>query len=282
MNNQTRIYKPLSASEKGLFGFRLTLIKDVINARELIWRLFLRDFKARYKQSLLGWGWIFLLPLLAIGTFLILNQAGAIKIGGGIPVPYIIFGLIGISFWQIFASGLSAATGSIVTAGSFVAKIHFPREALVISAIGQTVVEFFVRMVLLLFIYIIYGLTPSPWIILSPILAIPLILLTLGLGFVTSLLNTIARDIQIFINVVMSFLIFLMPIMYNVSEDSLLFSINKFNPIFFLVSVPRDIIISGSFTHLHEFFVSSIISIIIFFFGWIIFTKAQTKITEVV
>lgn len=281
MDNQTKIYNPSFIGRQGLLSFLLTLIKEVIDARELIWRLFLRDFKTKYKQSFLGWGWIFLLPLIAIGTFLLLNQAGAIEIGET-PVPYVIFGLIGISLWQIFAGGLSATTGSIVAAGSFVAKIRFPREALVISAMCQTMVEFFIRIILLLLIYLIHGLAPSPWMILLPLLIIPLVLFTLGLGFVTSLLNTIARDIQIFINVILSFLIFLMPIMYVVSENSLLSMVNKFNPVFFLISTPRDIIISGSVSYLYEFFISSIISVIIFFSGWLIFTKAQTKITEVV
>lgn len=279
MGGQIRIYKPASASKKSLFSLFRSMTKDLIDARELTWRLFLRDFKAKYKQSLLGWSWIFLLPLVAVGTFLILSKSGVIKIEN-LPVPYPIYGLIGISLWQVFAGGLSATTGSIVAAGSFIVKINFPRESLVISAIGQAIVEFLVRIMLLFLVYLIYGLLPSPWIILSPLLILPLILLTLGLGFITSLLNAIARDIQSFVNIAMGFFLFLMPIMYTAPKNGLLHQINKYNPVFFLIAVPRDIIIAGNFSHIEQFLISSTVAIIIFLFGWLVFNKAQMKIAE--
>ncbi len=280
MSGQIKIYKMVSASKKGLFSLFLSMTKDLIDARELAWRLFLRDFKARYKQSLLGWSWIFLLPLVAVGTFLILNKSGAIKIEN-IPVPYPIYGLIGISLWQIFAGGLSATTGSIVAAGSFVTKINFSREALVVSSIGQVIVEFLIRLVLLLVIYLIYGLFPTVWVFLLPFLMIPLILFTLGLGFITSLLHALVRDVQSFINIAMGFFLFLMPIMYTAPKSGLLQQINKYNPVFFLIIVPRDIILSGNFNHFREFLISSAVAIFIFLFGWLVFNKAQMKIAEV-
>lgn len=276
-----KVYLPPSADKKGFFCLFPLMMKELIASRELIWRLFLRDFKARYKQSILGWGWIFLVPLVGVGTFLILNQSGAIKIGNT-PVPYPIYGLLGISLWQIFASGLSLATGSIVSAGSFVVKINFSKEALVIASVGQAILEFLIRMTLLLLIYLFFGLWPSFWIVLFPLLITPLILLTLGLGFVASLLNAVVRDIQTFINMILGFFLFLMPIMYTAPEEGLIYKINKFNPLFFLIAVPRDIIISGSFNHLGEFFVSSIVALIIFLLGWVVFNKAQSKIVEAI
>ena len=281
MNQTIKIYKPASVDKKGFFGLLPMMTKDLIKARELIWRLFLRNFKARYKQSVLGWGWIFILPLVAVGTFWMLNQSGTIRIED-ISVPYPIYGLIGISLWQIFSGGLSSASASIISAGSFVVKINFSKEALVISSLGPVIVDFLVRIILILVIYLIYGLTPSAWLILLPILALPLLFLTLGLGFITSLLNAVAQDIQTFINVALGFFLFSMPIMYTASETGLVYQINKFNPVFFLISVPRDIIISADFDHLNEFLISSLIALIIFLFGWIIFNKAQSKIVEAV
>lgn len=277
---EIKIYSSESIYKQGFFSVFKAMVKDLMSSRELIWRFFLRDFNAKYRQSLFGWGWIFLFPLVAVGTFLLLNKSGAIKIEN-INSPYVIWALLGISLWQIFSGGLSTATTSIVSSGSFVTKINFAREALVISSLGQVIVEFLVRMALLLIIYIIYGLLPSAWIIIFPILILPLVLLTLGLGFITSLINTVARDTQNFINIMMGFFLFFMPIMYTLPEKSLLYQINQFNPIFFLIAVPREIIISGNFTHINQFLISVLGALIVFLFGWFIFSRAQSKIAEV-
>jgi len=281
MTQLIKVYQPISARQKNLIALLPLMIRDLINARELIWRLFLRDIKAKYKQSLLGWIWIILLPIMAVGTFLLLNRSGAISLDN-IPAPYAIYGLLGISLWQIFSAGWSAATASIISAGRFITKINFAKEALVVSSLGQILLEFFIRIILLIVLFILYGQFPSIWIILLPLLIIPLILLTLGLGFISSLLNAVARDIQTFINVFLSFFLFFTPIMYTLPETSLLFKLNQFNPVFFLITVPRDLIVSGQTSHLSQFLLSSALALIIFLLGWMIFYKAQSKIAEAI
>jgi len=281
MTQLTKVYQPVSSHPKGIITLLPLMIKDLINARELIWRLFLRDIKAKYKQSLLGWLWIILLPFIALGTFLLLNRSGAVSLDN-ISVPYAIYGLLSISLWQIFSAGWSAATASIISAGRFITKINFAKEALVVSSLGQILLEFFIRIILLIVLFILYGQFPSIWIILLPLLITPLILLTLGLGFISSLLNAVARDIQTFINVFLSFFLFFTPIMYTLPSDSLLYQLNQFNPIFFLISVPRDIAITGNFSQLPAYLFSSAISLVVFLFGWIVFYKSQSKIAEAI
>jgi len=279
MGSLVSIYQPISQKQKKLFPLLIAMGSRLYSARELVWRLFLRDFQVRYKQSLLGWGWAFLIPLIAVGTFLILSQSAIVYIID-LPAPYTIYGLLGISLWQIFAGGLTNATGSLVSARDFIIKINFPRESLVIASLGVTLVDFLIRMALMLGLYLFYGLTPSIWVLLFPILILPLILITLGIGLVTSLLNAVIRDIQNLLNIALGFFLFLMPVMYTLPKTSLLSQLNQFNPVYFLIAVPREIIISGNFSHLEQFLISSIIALVIFIFGWIIFIKAQAKIGE--
>ena len=83
-----KLYQPVFKTEKNLFKLTQKMFKEVFSARELIWRLFLRDFSAKYKQSILGLAWIFILPLVAVGTFVVLNISGVFKTEG-LTVPYI-------------------------------------------------------------------------------------------------------------------------------------------------------------------------------------------------
>jgi lipopolysaccharide transport system permease protein len=276
---EIKIYSPNHLYKQGILNIFKGMIENILNSRELIWRLFLRDVSARYKQSLLGWAWIFLMPVITMGTFLLLNISGIIRIGQ-IPVPYPIFGLLGFSLWQALSNGWAVLTVSVTSASSLVRDINFPKETLIFSSIGQIIVDFLIRLVLVLIVYLLYGLTPSFWILLFPLYVLPIFLLTLGLGFLTSLMNVIVRDTLSFINVGMNFFLFLMPIMYTMPEKGFLAQINKYNPVFFLINTPRDLIISGSIKYPTEFFISLLITVIIFLIGWFIFYISQSKIAE--
>src|SRR5688572_1078774 len=80
--------------------------------RELAWRFFLRDFTARYRQSLFGYAWAILPALVAVGTFAWLNRARLLP-GGDTAEPYPLYVLLGVTVWQLFAQGLLGATQSL-------------------------------------------------------------------------------------------------------------------------------------------------------------------------
>lgn len=276
---EIKIYSSKSIYQQGFLKIIKGMMKDIINSRELIWQLFLRDFKSRYKQSLLGWAWIFLMPIITMGTFLLLNMSGIIRIGE-IPVPYPIFGLLGFSLWQTFSNGWSVLTRSVTAGGALISQISFPREVLVIASIGQVIVDFLIRLTLVLIVYLVYGLSPSIYLLLFPLYLLPVFLLILGLGFLTAVLNVIIRDTQNLINVGMGFFLFLMPIMYTMPEKGFLAKFNRYNPIFFLIEIPRQLIITGKTDFSLEFFLSSLLALLVFFCGWFIFYIVQPKLAE--
>src|SRR5262249_8984844 len=162
-------------------------------SRELTWRLYLRDFSARYRQSLLGYIWALIPALVTTATFTWLNRANVLPIKGT-HLPYPVFVLLGMTTWQLFANGLTGATQSLVNAGTLITKINFPRETLVLAAFGQSIFEFVVRAVLIAAAFLLYRVTPAWTVILIPLALIPLCLFTLALGFVFSLLNGVLRD----------------------------------------------------------------------------------------
>jgi lipopolysaccharide transport system permease protein len=108
-----------------------------------------------YKQSFIGVLWAFIIPIISIGTFLILSSSGVFSIGN-IDVPYPIYALLGMAFWQIFAVGLVSSSNSLVKAGAMIIRINFSKKALVIASLGQSLIPFFIQfffVVILLFIY---------------------------------------------------------------------------------------------------------------------------------
>lgn len=273
------IYSSENIYRRGIRNIIRTMILDFGKSRELVWRLFLRDFTSRHKQSILGWLWIVLMPLMTMGTFLLLNMSGIIKIGR-IDIPYPIFGLVSFSIWNIFSNGLVTTTNSVTGAGGLVQKINFSKDSLVFASFGQVVIDFLIRMGLTLGIFLLYGKMPSLSFFLFPVVLLPLVFLTLGVGMVTSLLQAISKDIISFVNLGTGFLLLLMPVMYSTEQMGILRKLNAINPLYYLVIVPRDIMLYGEVHHLIGFVLSAVLGFIVFAFGWMFFYLSQTKLAE--
>lgn len=273
------LYNSKSRYQKGIWFLFKEMFCEIYKNRELIYRLFWRNFVSRYKQSLLSWGWIFFMPFVTMSTFLALNISGVLKIGQ-LGVPYPIFGLLGVSIWNIFSNGLMNITMSLTLMGDLIGKINFSKSSIIFSTMGQVIIDFCIRLLLILIVFLLYFRLPSYMIFLFPIYLLPLIIFTLGVGFICSILQIIFKDTQHFINLGISFLLFLMPIMYIFPKKGLLYYFNRYNPIYYLISVPRDLIIFGKTDDLIPFLLSSLFSFGVLIIGWFIFYLSETKIAE--
>jgi lipopolysaccharide transport system permease protein len=98
-------------------------IKELINYNELFYFFTWRDIKVKYKQTVLGFAWAVLQPLLMTIVFSIFFGK-ALKVPSG-DLPYPVFVMAGLLLWNIFSSGLSAAANSMVSNANIIKKIYF-------------------------------------------------------------------------------------------------------------------------------------------------------------
>ena len=261
-----QIYYPGKYSRGGLRVWK-EMFLELVNTRELTWRLFIKDLKAKYKQSILGVFWALIMPFVMIGSFIYLSKAGVVDVGTT-NIPYPLFALLGISFWQLFATGLTSCTNSIVAAGGVIVKINFPKKTLVIAALGQTIFEFAIRLTLVGLAFLYYQIVPSWHVILLPIAVIPVLLITLSLGFFLSLLNAIVRDVANIVAVLIPFLMLITPVMYVPKSEGFTALVNKYNPMSSLVIFLRDLVLGNQVSLFPDYFFISLFSIVLFLFAW--------------
>ena len=279
MNKAITTYEPDNSIKNGFLHIFKEIFNELKINKWLTYQLFKRDFFALYKQSFFGILWAIIVPLISVATFIILNRAGVFSIGD-IDIPYPLYAILGMSFWQLFSSGLIACTNSLVMAGPMVVKINFSRKSIVIASFGKSVISFLVQLILAAILFIIYGIIPDIAILLMPFLLIPIILFTLGIGFILSLLNGIMRDIGNVISSIIVFLLFLTPVLYAKPSTGLLTKITNYNPLYYLISTPREFLLTGNISEWKGYLISSIISIIIFILCLVIFHLTETRITE--
>ena len=255
------------------------MFAELGNSRELIWRLFLRNFRARYRKTVLGLMWPIVLPIITVGTFIFLNRAGVMNLGQ-VDIPYPAFALLGLTIWQIFAGGLTECTKSIEAGGSMVVKVNFPKESLVISSFGDALVGFLIRLALTIFVFAIYKVVPAWTAIFFPLALIPLFLLTLGIGLIFALLNAVLRDVANIVSLSSMFLLFITPVLYPEPKTVFFKTFSILNPLSVLVTSSRDLVLEGRISHPGVFLIFSLMSLVFFFVAWRLFHLVEKRIAE--
>jgi lipopolysaccharide transport system permease protein len=272
-------YEPDNSLKKGYLLIFKEIGSEIMKNRWLTYQLFRRDFLTIYGQSIFGVLWAFVIPILSVSTFIILSVSGLFNVGT-INVPYPIYALVGLSFWQLFSAGVVAGSNSLVKAGSLIVKINFSKKSLVISSMGQPLVSLLIQLGLAIFFFVFYGILPNASILLIPVLILPMILITLGLSFILSIMNGVVRDFGNLISIGITFLLLLTPVMYAKPTTGALAWITNYNPLYYLVSVPRDLILRGATTEWIGFVISTLLSAVLFIICLVAFHLTETRLAE--
>lgn len=278
-------YIPDRAIRQGYPALFREMVHDMMSTRWLTMLLLKRNFVANYKQSVLGIFWAFIAPLGSVGMFVILNAGGVVNVGDtGIYYP--LWALVSVALWQVFSGGVTLGLNSLVAAGAMIKKVHFPREVLVYSAVGQAIIPPLLQTVLVLFIFAYIQTWPPATIFLVPFALIPLFLMTLGLTLILSVLNAMARDVTSVVTLGMMVLMFITPVLYAKPPDGIVATISEYNPFYYLLMVPRNLFLFGGISQpgnpdpFWGYLYSSLLAIGVFLVCWVAFRMAGTRMVE--
>src|SRR6186713_773088 len=131
----------IDASRRRIFDWT-----ELLFYKELFYFFTWRDIKIKYKQTVLGFLWAILQPLLMMVIFTFFF-ASALKLPPQ-NLPYPIFVFSGLLMWNTFAAGLTNASNSMVSNASIIKKIYFPRLIVPVSSILGAIFDFFMAFVL--------------------------------------------------------------------------------------------------------------------------------------
>jgi lipopolysaccharide transport system permease protein len=241
---------------------------DLFSSRELAWRLFVRDISAQYRQSVLGYLWVFIPPLVASLPFIYLNSQGIVKIGGT-PIPYAAYAIIGMTIWQVFIDALNAPLRTVTAARAMLTRINLPREAILLSALAQVVLGFLVRLVLLIAVLAWFRIVPPATALLFPVGIFSLILVGFVVGLLLTPLGILYNDVQQTLPIATTFLMLLTPVLYPVPTSGFAKSVADFNPLTPLVTATRDWLTIGATEHLLAFVVITSVALVCLLMGWV-------------
>ena len=179
--------------------------------RELIWQLAWSEFKLRYKNSILGYFWSLLEPMLML-TVLYVVFSNLMRV----QVEYFqLFLLLGIILWNFLSRATSIGMNSIVGKADMIKKIYFPRDIFVISScITALLMSIFESLIFISFMAI-FRVPISTNLIYVPFILIFLFFISLGLTLALAALNVFYRDVQFIWQVILQAGFFATPILYT-------------------------------------------------------------------
>lgn len=202
--------------------------KAIWEHRELLYFLVWRDLKVRYRQTIIGIGWVILQPLMTMVIFTVVFGNFAKIPSDGLPYP--IFTYAALLPWNLFANSLNRGSVSVVGNAQLVSKVYFPRLILPLSGILSPLVDFGVAFVILVGMMIWYGTLPNWGVLALPVFILLAILTALAVGLWLSALNVRYRDVGHTIPFLTQLWMFASPVAYPVGlipeRWRLLYSLN--------------------------------------------------------
>ena len=262
------VYTPESPLRHPLQLFR-AMWRDLLASRELAWCLMVQDISAQYRQSAFGILWALIPPVATAVVFIILNREGAIRIEST-TVPYPAFVMFGTVLWQLFIDSVYAPLKAMQTGKSLITKVHFPREAIILSGIGQTLFYCGIRTLILVAVFIIYQVPVGWGLVMSLCLMLMLMLLGIAVGLLLLPVGMLYTDVMAALGTVTSLWFFVTPVVYPPPDRwpySLLVTLNPVTPL--LVGV-RDLALRGELTNGLSVAIVSGLTLVALVFMWIL------------
>lgn len=228
------------ASNRSIFAHLLNVFRDLPQAHELGFRLFKRNLKALYRQSLFGFAWALFPPLATAALWIFLRGNNVVSMGDT-GVSYPVFVLTGTILWQIFSESILAPLKEVTANKAMLSKINIPREGLLLSGIYELIFNIAIKMLLLAIMYAWFGQSAN----LSSLLLVPIGILAItitgfSIGLALTPLGMLYHDINKGLAIILPFFMYLTPVVYPTPKDGTIGLIMKLNPLATLIPQTRN------------------------------------------
>lgn len=256
------------------------MTRNYHNYRELLIELTMREIKQRYKQSVLGYAWVILNPLIQM---IVLAFVFQFLLRFDVGVPYPIFLYVGLLPWTLFSTSLLSSVNALVGNSGLLTKIYFPREIFVLSTVLAKIVDFFLASIVFIGFMVLYGLPFTGYMLwFVPIFIIQNIF-TLGIGLLFSAANLFYRDIQYVLSLGLTVWMYLTPVIYPTELFPEQYRwIFQINPMAVFINAYRQVLLGGAHPNFMSLGIGMGVSLLCVMGGYVVFKKMEGSFADVV
>ena len=264
-------------------------VAEIIRSRNLLWNLTLRELRAKYRRSVLGWAWSMLNPISQMLIYTVVFGAiFGIQAPAGDPSGinvYSLYLLSGILPWGFINLICGLGLNSLIGNASLVRKVRFARETLVFSEVMFSLVQFSIEMTILCIVLLIFG---SPLLLWLPMLIVLMVLLavfTSGLALILSVGSVFFRDLKYLWTIISQIWFFATPVIYDPARveekiPSFWYAVYHWNPSTAFIRSFRHVTFDGRAPDWSDFAVLVVVSFSMLVIGLAVFNKFSRRIAE--
>lgn len=248
--------------------------------RDLFYFLVWRDIKVLYAQTVLGFSWAILNPLVQIVVFsVIFGRVARIETDG---IPYVLFSTVAIIPWTYMSEAMNAASQSLVQGKQVLGKIYFPRVLFPLTPILAKLVDFSISLVILVVVMAYFRVAPTWNLLLLPPLILSMMLVPTGIGMWLAALAIRYRDIKFAMSFFIKLLIYSAPILYTASAIPEQYRFwYSFNPLVAVIEGFRAALLGTPIEW--QFIVPGLVtSVLVFLSGAIYFRRMEKVFVDVI
>lgn len=271
-------YTPESRLRHPLQLFR-EMGRDLLASRELAWRLMVRDISAQYRQSLLGIFWAFVPPIATALGLTLANSAKVLNVGAT-DLPYPAFVMFSVALWQTFVECVVGPVQAVTTAKPMLARVNFPREAIILAQLGQIGFNFGIKLILIVALFLWFHIPITGSVVVAPVALIHLVALGIGVGLLLAPLGALYEDVSKGLTLVMGVWLFLTPVIYPTPSNGVFATLVQWNPATPLLVTTRELATTGVVSDPNQFWIASLVALVGLLLGWLVYRIAMPFVIE--
>jgi lipopolysaccharide transport system permease protein len=256
-----------------------SVIADAWKCRELTWILYSRDTKAAYRQSVLGFFWMFI-PIIAptlVWTFLSTTR---VLQSAETPIPYPLYVMLGLLTWNLFTSSLNQPLASFNEGQGIFMKICLPPESFILAGILKVFTDTLIRLIVLIPMFAIFQVIPPYTAIFFPIALFATGFVGSTLGILMIPFGSLFGDIPRIFGTGIALAMYATPILYPPPTSGFASEVIKLNPLTPLIMVTRDVLTIGTTDYLIPFLIIVTVSAVMFLIGIILLRTSLPHLIE--
>jgi lipopolysaccharide transport system permease protein len=197
-------------------GWQIINFKELWKYRDLFFFLVWRDIKVMYAQTILGFSWAILQPMIQIVIFtVVFGKVARLSTDG---IPYFLFTSVAVIPWTYMSQAMGASSQSLVMGQKMLGKIYFPRLIYPISPVLSRLVDFSISLLIILAVALYYQITPTLNLLYLPFFLILMVSIPASIGMWLSSLAIRFRDVKFAMPFAIRMLVYSAPIVYSASS----------------------------------------------------------------
>jgi ABC-2 type transport system permease protein len=249
---------------------------DIWERRDVLRMLAERGLRHKYGRSVLGYAWSLLEPAMYIATYFVLLKI----LNKSYPMYPLFIGSV-ILPWQWFSQTVNSSTSTLRQNSRLITSIALPREIYPLADVAMQTVEFVAALPIIIVVAWFYGAKPSPYLAAWPLAFLFELMIVTGMALLVSSLNTVLRDIEQGIGIVIRLMFYLVPVLYPFARLSpQMRTLAGYNPLVGILELNRAVWFPAFWTGWRPVYFSAIGAVVILMLGFAVFARVERAVLK--